>query len=114
MTIITIFMEFTAQKGKGDREKRTSDCARTRTYAIPRSFSHASHRDRSKSFVPHRSYVPVTGVPLSSDIKDLQLEAGTVCYVMVAGSAVPSTLHEFVSLIWKAASIYLCMCNEYL
>ena len=28
--IITIFMEFTAQNGKDDREKRTSDRARTR------------------------------------------------------------------------------------
>ena len=28
--VITILMELTAQKGKGDREKRTSDRARTR------------------------------------------------------------------------------------
>ena len=29
-TVITIFMELTAQKGKGDRGKRTNDRARTR------------------------------------------------------------------------------------
>ena len=37
------------------------------TYALSRSFSHASHGDRSRSFVPHRPYVPVTGAPLYSD-----------------------------------------------
>ena len=37
------------------------------TYALSRSFSHASHGDRLRSLVPHRPYVPVTGVPLSSD-----------------------------------------------
>ena len=37
------------------------------TYALSRSFSHASHGDRPRSFVPHRPYVPVTGAPLSSD-----------------------------------------------
>ena len=30
-----------------------------------------------------------------------------MCYVMVAGSAAPSTLHEFASLRWKATSISL-------
>ena len=29
------------------------------TYALSRSFSHASHGDRPRSFVPHRPYVPV-------------------------------------------------------
>ena len=36
------------------------------TYALSRSFSHASHGDRPRSFVPHRPYVPVTGAPLYS------------------------------------------------
>ena len=35
--------------------------------------------------------------PLSSDASDLRLEAGTVCGVTVAGSAVPSMLHESAS-----------------
>ena len=30
-----------------------------------------------------------------------------MCYMMVAGSVVPSTLHEFASPRWKAASISL-------
>ena len=53
---------------KATREKgiATSGLKLT-TYALSRSFSHVSHRDRSRSFVPHCSYVPVTGVPLSSD-----------------------------------------------
>ena len=38
----------------------------------------------------------------------VRIEAGTACYVMVADSAVPSMLHEFASLIWKAASISVC------
>ena len=43
--IITIFMEFTAQKGKGDGGKRTSDRTRTRDLSS-QSFSHPSHGDR--------------------------------------------------------------------
>ena len=31
-----------------------------------------------------------------------------MCGVMVAGSAVPSMLHESASLRWKAASISVC------
>ena len=37
------------------------------TYALSQSFSHASHRNQLRSFVPHHSYVLVTGVPLYSD-----------------------------------------------
>ena len=67
--VITIFMELTAQEGKGDRGKKTSDALELRTYALSRSFSHASHGDRSRSSVPHRSYVLVNAdVPLSSDM----------------------------------------------
>ena len=61
-------MELTAQKGKGDGEKDR----RPRSNSGPKlycgvSATHASHGDQSRSFSPHRSYVPVTGVPLSSD-----------------------------------------------
>ena len=120
----------TAQKRKGSRKKGLATALKLGTYALSQSFSHASHEDqsisfvphrpqtrdlrsiashgdRSRSFVPHRPYVPVTGAPLSSDAEDLRLEAGTVCYVMVAGSVVPSMLHEVAILRWKATSISL-------
>ena len=87
-------MEFTAQKGKGDRGKRPATAPELGTYALSRSFSHASHGGRSRSSIPHRPYVPVTGVRYP----ELRLEAGTVCDVMVAGLAVPSMLHESASL----------------
>ena len=62
------FMEHTAQKGRrrGEKDQRLHSNSGPMLY-ISRSFSHASHRDRSRSFVPHCPYVPVTGVPLSSD-----------------------------------------------
>ena len=50
-----------SSKGKATGEKRPATALELGTYALPRSFSHASHRDRSRSSVPHRSYVPVTG-----------------------------------------------------
>ena len=109
-------MEITAQKQKATNEKGPATVLEPGTYALSWSFSHASHGDRSRSLVPHsfplmyRSQVcryPAT-------LKTCALEAGTVCYVMVAGSAVPSTLHEFVSLRWKAASISVCAMSIYL
>ena len=48
------------------RRKRTSDRARTRDYALSRSFSHASHRSQSRASIPNRPYVLVMGVPPSS------------------------------------------------
>ena len=87
-------------------EKGPATALKLGTSALTRSFRHTSHRDRSRSLVPHCSYVPVTGVPpLPSDTYDLRLEAGTVCGVMVAGLAAPGMLHESVSLKGKAASI---------
>ena len=62
-----IYMELTAQKEKATGEKGPATALEPRTYALTWSFSYASHGDQSKSFVPHRSYVPVTGVPLSCD-----------------------------------------------
>ena len=35
-------------------------------YALSQSFGHVSHRFRSRSFICHRPYVPIMGVPLSS------------------------------------------------
>ena len=99
---IIIFMELTAQKGKGDRGKRTSDRVRTRDLCSITEFQPREPQRPVEILRPHRSYVP-----LFSDTQDLRLEASTVCYVMVAGSAVPSTLHDFASLRWKAASISL-------
>ena len=82
------------------------------TYALSWSFSHANHGDRSRSFVTHCPYVPVTGVPLCCD--HLQpAPQGTLCGVMIAGAAVPSMLHESMSLRWKGASIFVCSVNVY-
>ena len=64
--VITIFMVTHSSEGKRRQGKRGPATAlELGTYALSRSFSHASHGDRSRSFVPHRPYVPVTGVPLS-------------------------------------------------
>ena len=56
-----IIIEPTAPKEKATGEKRPATALELGTYALSRSFSHASHGDRSRSSVPHRSYVPVTG-----------------------------------------------------
>ena len=50
-------MELTAQKEKATGEKGPATALELGTYALSRSFSHASHGDRSRSFVPHRCYV---------------------------------------------------------
>ena len=50
-------MELTDQKGKATGEKGPATALELGTYALSQSFSHTSHRDRSRSFVPHRSYV---------------------------------------------------------
>ena len=54
-------MEPTALKEKATGEKRPATVLELGTYALSRSFSHVSHGDRSRSSVPHRSYVPVAG-----------------------------------------------------
>ena len=64
---VTIFMQLTAQKGKGDRGKRTSDCARTQDLHSITEFQPGEPWRPVEILVPHCSYVPVTGVPLSSD-----------------------------------------------
>ena len=55
---LSIIMELTAQE-KATGEKGPATALELETYALTRSFSHTSHGDRSISFVPHRSYVPV-------------------------------------------------------
>ena len=56
----------TAQK-EGDRRKRTSDWARTRTYTLLQSLSHElSVPVANPSFLPS-PYIPVIGVPLYSE-----------------------------------------------
>ena len=47
---VIIFMELTAQKGKGDREKGPATALELGTYSLSRSFSHASHGDRDPPF----------------------------------------------------------------
>ena len=71
-------MELTAQKERAIGENGPATTLELRTYALSWSFSNTSHGDRSRSLVPHRPYVLVTGVPLSSNTSDLRLEAGTV------------------------------------
>ena len=96
-----------SSEGKGDRGKKTSNRARTRDL---RSIAEFQPREpRRPVEILHPPSLLCTGHrrPLSSDTSDLRLEAGTVCGVMVAGSAVPSMLHESASLRWKAASISL-------
>ena len=57
-----------SSEGKGDRGERTSDRTRTRDLRSIAEFQpREQQRDWSRSFVPHCSYVLVTGVPLSSD-----------------------------------------------
>ena len=58
---LVVYMEPTAPKEKATGEKRPATALELGTYALSRSFSHASHGDRSRSSVPHRSYVPVCG-----------------------------------------------------
>ena len=71
-------MELTAQKGKGDRRKRTVQ--RPRSSSGPTLYRGVSPTEtgRDPPSPIALSYVPVTGVPLSSDTSDLRLEAGTV------------------------------------
>ena len=57
------------------REKGPATALKLETYAQSRRFGHVSHGDWWRSFVPHHSYVLVTGVLLSSDTLDLCLEA---------------------------------------
>ena len=78
-------MELTAQR-KWRWEKGPAIELELRTYGLLWSFSDTSHRSGLRSFVPYHPYVPVMSVPLS-------IEAGTVCDVMVAGSAAASMLH---------------------
>ena len=92
---------------KGDRGKKTSDCARTRDLHSIAEFEPREPRRLVEILRPPSLLCTGHRRPLSSDTEDLRLEAGTVCGVMVAGSAVPSMLHESVSLRWKAASISL-------
>ena len=64
----TSIWNFTALKEKATGGKGPAPALELGTYALLRSFSHASHGDRPRSLVPHRSYVPVTDVTLSSYI----------------------------------------------
>ena len=57
-------MKLTAQKEKATGQKGPATALELGTYALSRSFIHASHGDQSRSSVPHRPYVPVIGVTL--------------------------------------------------
>ena len=57
-------MDSTAPKEKATGEKRPATALELGTYALSRSFSHASHGDRPRSSVPHRSYVHMSPFPL--------------------------------------------------
>ena len=104
---LVIYMELHSSKGKGDRGKRTSDHARTRDLCSIAEFQPSEPRRPVE--IPRPPSLLCTGYRCAAIQRhlNLRLEAGTECYVMVAGSAVPSTLHEFASLGWKATSISL-------
>ena len=69
-----------------------------------------SHQSQSRSFVSNRPLVPVTGVPLCSGRLRPHLEAGTLCGVVVAGSAATSMMHEICEPEEEvAASISVCV-----
>ena len=97
---LVVCMELHSSEGKGDRGKRTSDRARTRD--LVRSIA---------EFQPREPWRPVEilrpPLLLCISYRCATIQAGTVCYVMVACSATPSTMHEFASLRWKATSISL-------
>ena len=70
---------YTAQE-KGDMGKRTDNRAPNPepvTYALTRSFSHASHGIRHTPSSHIAPYVPVTGVPNPRPLKTRDLKAGT-------------------------------------
>ena len=118
LILITIFMVIAAQKEKATGEKGPATVLELGTYALTRSFSHASHGNRSRatratetdrepreprrpieSHASHgdrsRSFVPIALMYRSqvcrylATLKTCALRL--VCYVMVAGSAAPST-----------------------
>ena len=68
-----MYMELTVQKEKVTGEKGPVIALELGTYALSWSVSHASHRDRSGSFVPHRSNVPVTGGRYPATLKTCAL-----------------------------------------
>ena len=75
--------------------KRTSDCARTWRRPVeilcPPSLLCTGHR--CAAIQRHLRPAP----------------RGWYCYVKVAGSAMPSTLHEYKSLRWKAREIEVAL-----
>ena len=52
-TCSIIYMELTGQKEKATGEKGPATVLKLGTYALTRSFSHASHGDQLRSLVPH-------------------------------------------------------------
>ena len=60
-----IYMDSTAPKEKATGEKRPATALELRTYVLLQSFSHASHGDRSRSSIPHRSYVPTLSLTVT-------------------------------------------------
>ena len=56
----------TAQKDRATRENGPVTELELRSYSPSRSCCYASHQSRSRSSIPNRPLVPVTGVPLSS------------------------------------------------
>ena len=53
--VITIFIKITALKEKATGEKGPATALKLGTYALSRSFRHASHGNRLRSSVPHKS-----------------------------------------------------------
>ena len=96
-------MELTAQKGKRRQGKKDQ---RPRSNLGPTLYREFQPRDPQRLVEilrPHHSYI-CTGHRCAAMQRHLtcDLEAGTVCGVMVAGLAVPSTLNEFTILRWNS------------
>ena len=88
-------MELTAQEGKGDGEKNQR---------LRSNLAETGRDPSSPIAVMYWSQMCCYPATLKTCASRLVL-----CYVKVAGSAVPSTLHEYKSLRWKAREIEVAL-----
>ena len=101
-----ILEKSTAQKDRATREK--GPATELRTYTLYCGVLVTSYWSQLRPFIPNRPLVPVTGVPYPT-AQDPCLEAGTVCGVVVAGSA--ATSMSMNPWAWGgSSSLYLREC----
>ena len=89
--------------GKKDRQPSPEPV----TYALTRSFSHASHGAGHAPSSHIATYVPVTGVPNPRPLKTRDLEAGT-CMLDVIG---PQTWVDGVGVTASSISNVCVLCE---